>query len=194
MRWLLAAHEKEIPGFLSFRSQSWQAHAVGVGQFAALARLAQMLASNRPSGVLLAGTAGALDAAALGELFAVQHFAYPSIAGEDLPEFLERAFTCEPAVALVGFPPATVVQNQGVSIDPEKFVANTGYIPQHFPHPILENMEATCLAQLCLKFAIPFTALLAVTNTIGADARAQWKKNFRRAGDELSAALQQIIG
>jgi nucleoside phosphorylase len=55
-------------------------------------------------------------------------------------------------------------------------------------------MEATCLAQLCLKFTIPFTALLAVTNTIGADARAQWKKNFRRAGDELSAALQQIIG
>lgn len=192
MRWLLAAHEKEIPGFLSFRSESWQAHAVGVGQFAALSRLSALLAGEKPAAILLVGTAGTTEPAAVGQQFAVQHFAYPSIAGEDLPEFLERAFTTEPALSAGGFTPATVLQNHGISTDPKKFALNTGYVPQDYPRPILENMEATCLAQLCRQLEIPFTALLAVTNTIGADARAQWNKNFRRAGEQLLAAVQAM--
>ncbi|MFZ5628521.1 MAG: hypothetical protein ACOY5B_05295 [Spirochaetota bacterium] len=193
MRWLLAAHEKEIPGFQDFNTPDWQPHAVGVGQFASLARLSALMAVERPSGVLLVGTAGATDAASVGQQFAVQHFAYPSITGEDLPEFLERAFTVEPALSLGGFSPATVLQNHGVSTDLTKFVSNAGYIPADYPRPIIENMEAASLAQLCRRLQIPFTAFLAVTNTIGPDARMQWKQNFRRAGEELAKTLQQIV-
>ena len=194
MRWLLAAHEKEIPGFGSFRAGGWQPHAVGVGQFAALSRLSALLAGEKPAAILLVGTAGTTEPAAVGQLFAVQHFAYPSIAGENLPEFLERAFTTEPALSVGGFSPATVLQNHGVSTDLTKFVSNAGYIPTNYPKPIIENMEAASLAQLCRGLKIPFTALLAVTNTIGPDARTQWKHNFRQAGEQLAKTLQQIAG
>lgn len=194
MRWLLAAHEKEIPGFLDFRVSDWQPRAVGVGQFAALSRLSALLAVEKPAAILLAGTAGATEPAAVGQHFAVQHFAYPSIAGEDLPEFLERAFTTEPAISVGGFSPATVLQNHGVSTDLTKFVSNAGYIPPDYPRPILENMEAAALAQLCRRLQIPFTALIAVTNIIGPDARLQWKQNFRRAGEQLAVSLRQVLG
>jgi nucleoside phosphorylase len=193
MRWLLAAHEKEIPGFQKFRAGDWQPHAVGVGQFAALARLSAMVAHERPSAVLLVGTAGSADVASVGQQFAVQHFAYPSITGEELPEFLERAFTTQTAIALGGVSAATVLQNHGVSTDLAKFVSNGGYIPPSYPKPIVENMEAASLAQLCRTLQIPFTALIAVTNTIGPDARNQWKQNFRQAGEQLAKTLQQIV-
>lgn len=194
MRWLLAAHEKEIPGFQNFLAGDWRPQAVGVGQFAALARLSALAALERPSAVLLVGTAGSTEPANVGQQFIVQHFAYPSIAGEDLPEFLERAFTAEAAISLEGFSPATVLQNHGVSTDLTKFVSNAGYIPPGYPRPIIENMEAASLAQLCRSLQIPFTALLAVTNTIGPDARTQWKQNFRQAGEHLANTLQQIVG
>lgn len=193
MRWLLAAHEKEIPGFQNFASADWQPHTLGVGQFAALASLSALLAADRPEGVLLVGTAGSTEPAAVGQEFSVQHFAYPSIAGEELPEFLERAFTTEPAIFLEGVCAATVLQNHGVSTDLTKFISNTGYIPATYPRPILENMEAASLAQLCRSLQIPFTALLAVTNTIGPDARTQWRQNFREAGAKLANSLRQLL-
>jgi nucleoside phosphorylase len=193
MRWLLAAHEKEIPGFENFAAGDWQPHALGVGQFASLAELSRLLAHARPAAILLAGTAGAIESRYVGQIFAVQHFAYPSIAGEELPEFFERTFTTQPAIASGGVPPATVLQNHGVTTDAAKFASNTGYIPPSYPKPIIENMEAASLAQLCRRMQIPFTALMAVTNTIGPDARSQWKRNFRQAGEQLAKALQQIV-
>ncbi len=193
MRWLIAAHEKEIPGFETFCQGDWQPYAVGVGQFAALSRLAELLAVEKPTAILLAGTAGTTEQTDIGRQFAVQHFAYPSIAGEELPEFLARAFTTEPALSLGGVPAATLLQNQGVSIDRTKFVSNAGYIPPNYPRPVLENMEAAALAELCRTKQIPFTALIAVTNTIGPDARLQWKQNFRRTGEMLAASLRSIL-
>lgn len=193
MRWLIAAHEKEIPGFAGFRIGDWQPHAVGVGHFAALARLSALLTGERPEAIVLAGTAGATEPENVGKIFAVQHFAYPSITGEDLPEFLPRAFITAAALQTLQLAPATVLQNHGVSTDRTKYLSNTGYIPDSFPGPRLENMEATALAGLALTLQIPFTAIAAVTNTIGPNARNEWLKNHGKAGARLADTLPGLL-
>lgn len=193
MRWLVAAHEKEIPGFLNLAGGSWRVHMLGVGQFISLARLATLMANEKPEAVLLAGTAGSASAADIGKIFCSAHFAFPHIAGEDLPDFLQRAFTTTPAIVTAPFAAATVLQNHGVSIDAGKFQANQEYIPAEFPHPILENMEAASLALHCQGLGVRFSALLCVTNAIGADARTEWKNNFRSAGEKLAGVLPALL-
>lgn len=192
MRWFCVAHEKEIPGFQSFAKVGLTPYSLGVGQFESLATLAKLIAAKRPQAILLAGTCGATDAAHILKIFSCQHFAFPKIAGEDLPEFLPRAFVTEPATTGGLLPQATVLQNHGVSLDKEKFALNSGYIPPGYPGPILENMEAASLALLCKKENIPFTALLCVTNAIGPDARSEWKKNFKEAGSLLAKQLSSL--
>lgn len=200
MRWLVVAHDKEIPNFYSLATNDWQPIVLGVGQFAALARLSALLSSNpHPEGIVLIGTAGCLGSDAVDRIYQVQHFAYPSIAGEELPEFLPRACETEPVVRAGSgtgageLPLATVVQNHGVSIDAEKFLLNTRYVPPQYPRPILENMEATALAMLCNAYKLAFSALLYTTNTIDPGARLQWQKQHALAGEKLAGLLQDIL-
>lgn len=139
------------------------------------------------------GTAGCLAGEERHRIYCVQHFAYPSIIGEELPEFLPRAFVSTPVSGLGEFFPATVVQNHGVSLDAEKFLQNTHYVPPQYPCPILENMEAASLAWLCNQWELPFSALLYTTNTIGPDARTQWKEHYSTAGEKLAALLRGVL-
>jgi nucleoside phosphorylase len=191
MPWLVAAHEKEIPGFHEFAQGGWQTHALGVGQFDSLAAFAALAASQKPDSVVLAGTCGSLYKEDIFQLFQCQHFAVPSITDEDLPEFLTRAVQPAEAVSFTELRRATVLQNHGISLSSEKFTQNTGYIPPAYPRPILENMEASSLALYCTKHGIPFTALLCVTNAIGPDGRRAWKENFRKAGEILAESLSR---
>lgn len=192
MRWLCVAHEKEIPGFQDFTKVGFTPYSLGVGQFESLATFAKLITVQRPEAVVLAGTCGTIDANHVFKIFSCQHFAFPKIAREDLPEFMARAFASEPAVTAVKLPQATVLQNHGVSLDQEKFVLNSGYIPPGFPLPVLENMEAASLAFLCTKEKIPFTAILCVTNAIGPNARGEWKQNFKEAGSRLAKQLLSL--
>ena len=190
--WLCVAHEKEIPAFRDFSKAGFTPYALGVGQFASLAELARLVSLETPAGVLLAGTCGSLNKEDLFRVFECRHFALPYIAGEELPEFLPRAVETAPAVKLDDLPRATVLQNHGLSLDPEKFMLNTGYIPQDYPKPVLENMEATSLAIFCHERRIPFMALLCVTNAIGPNGRRDWKENFRKAGEILAKTLSSL--
>lgn len=192
MRWLCVAHEKEIPGFQSFSKVGFTPYALGVGQFESLAAFAKLIAAERPEAVVLAGTCGTNDATEIFEIFSCQHFAFPKISGEDLPEFIPRAFVTESALPAGQLPRATVLQNHGVSLDKEKFVFNSGYIPPEFPLPVLENMEAASLAMLCAREKIPFTAIMCVTNAIGPGARSEWRTNFREAGNRLAKELLSL--
>lgn len=192
MRWLCVAHEKEIPDFQSLAKVGFIPYSLGVGQFASLATFAKLIATNKPEAVVLAGTCGGTDQTHVFRIFSCQHFAFPRIAGEELPEFLPRAFITKPAVPGKILPPATALQNHGVSLNKEKFALNTGYIPAEFPLPVLENMEAASLGLLCQKEEIPFTAVLCVTNAIGPDARGEWKRNFKEAGNLLAKQLSSL--
>jgi len=187
--WLCVAHEKEIPAFLDFSKAGFTPYALGVGQFASLAELARLFSTETPAGVLLAGTCGSLNKKDIFRVFECRHFALPYIAGEELPEFLPRAVETVPAVKFDNLPRATVLQNHGLSLDPGKFMLNTGYIPQDYPKPVLENMEAASLALFCHARQIPFSALLCVTNAIGPEGRREWKENFKQAGAKLAEIL-----
>jgi nucleoside phosphorylase len=192
MRWLVVAHEKEIPGFYDFSKIGFTPYALGVGQFDSLAEFARLTAIQKPGGVLLAGTCGSTEKTDIFAIFQCQHFALPSIPQEELPEFLPRKVQTAEAVGFSSLRRATVLQNHGLSLDAGKFTQNTGYIPPEYPKPVLENMEAASLALYCYKQGIPFTALLCVTNAIGADGRVQWKENFRAAGEKLATLLSSL--
>lgn len=191
--WLCVAHEKEIPGFSSLNKGGFQTHMLGVGQFESLARFAALVAQNKPNRVVLAGSCGSIESGNLLKTFACQHFAFPSIADEELPAFMARCGETQNAVKKSALPAATVLQNHGLSLSAEKFEANTGYIPPLYPRPIVENMEATSLALFCRDQGIAFTALLCVTNSIGPEARAEWRTNFREAGARLYTALIESV-
>ncbi|MCX7632143.1 MAG: hypothetical protein N2Z22_02280 [Turneriella sp.] len=191
-RWLVVAHAREIPGFASLSFPGWEKRVLGIGQFAALSCLAEMLAYELPQAVLLVGTAGTTEEQNVGKIFLANHFAYPQIKDEELPEFIERYFTTQPAL-VADFPRATLLQNHGVSLRREKFYTNAAHIPADFPQPVLENMEATSLAEHCRRKQVPFSALIAVSNTIGSNARNEWRKNFRTAGQKLALALRRCL-
>lgn len=194
MKWLCVAHEREIPEFTAFAKNGWLAHAVGIGQFHSLLHFTELLANETPDAVILAGTCGSLDKADVMRICLCNHFAFPSVANEEVPEFLEQNFTTQPAAqaTTAGLLPATVLQNYGVSLDAGKFRTNTQKIPADFPRHWVENMEAASLALACKRLSIPFSALLCVTNEIGPRARAEWKQNFRAAGERLAQALLSV--
>jgi len=191
VRWLCVAHEKEIPDFHGLKNADVSTWALGVGNFASLARFAELVALEKPDSVVLAGTAGSPRAEDVNQLFACNHFAFPSIDDEELPEFLPRVIETHPSLIQQTLRAATILQNQGISLDSEKFSANTKYIPSGYPAPYLENMEATSLAMHCKKHAIPFTAIVCVTNVIGPNGRNDWKKNFQAAGVKLRAFFEK---
>jgi hypothetical protein len=190
--WLCVAHEKEIPDFTSFSAGGFKTYALGVGQFKSLARISELTAMEKPNGVVLAGTCGTTSIENVMQVFCCQHFAYPHIENEELPEFMEKVCETMAAINAVDLRPATVLQNHGLSLNAEKFRLNTANIPRNYPHPILENMEASSLAFFCNERRIPFTAILCATNLIGSDARAQWRKNFPEAGSHLASALSSL--
>lgn len=193
MKWLCVAHEKEIPDFSELAKNGWRTHAVGIGQFHSLLHFTELLAGEKPEAVLLAGTCGSLDKADLLRICFCSHFAFPFVANEEVPEFLEQNFATYSVVETGALLPATVLQNYGVSLDAGKFIANTQKIPADFPRRVVENMEAASLALACKRLSIPFSAMLCVTNEIGPTARAEWKQNFRAAGDKLAHALSSVV-
>lgn len=195
MKWLCVAHEKEIPDFAALANTSWRTHAVGIGQFHSLVHFTELLANEKPDAVVLAGTCGSLDKADVMRVCLCNHFAFPYVANEEVPEFLEQNFTTQSAAQAetAGLLPATLLQNYGVSLDAGKFLANTQKIPADFPRRAVENMEAASLALACKRLSIPFSAMLCVTNEIGPAARIQWKQNFRAAGEKLAHAFKNFL-
>lgn len=192
MLWLCVAHAKEIPDLRDLQTGGFQIQELGVGQFKSLATFSALATKEKPTRVLLAGSCGSQNRDDLLKIFSCNHFAYPSIAGEELPEFMPRSCATTPAVAAQNFAAATVLQNHGISLSAEKFAGNTGYTPPEYPRPFVENMEAASLAFFCHDHGIAFSALLCVTNTIGPEGRGEWRSNFREAGLRLKAAVQEL--
>lgn len=192
MKWLCVAHEKEIPDFATLAKNGWRTHAVGIGQFHSLLHFTELLVNEKPEAVLLAGTCGSLDKADVMRLCLCHHFAFPAVINEEVPEFLEQNFATRSVYENAKLLPATVLQNYGVSLDAGKFIANTQKIPLDFPRRVVENMEAASLALACKHLSIPFSALLCVTNEIGPAARAEWRQNFRAAGEKISRAFSAL--
>lgn len=133
MKWLCVAHEKEIPNLASLVRPGWRTHAVGIGQFHSLVRFTELLSNEKPEAVILAGTCGSLDKADILRTYLCNHFAFASVPHEELPEFLEQNLTTIAAVPDSAIPPATALQNYGISLDSEKFVTNAQKIPAVFP-------------------------------------------------------------
>lgn len=56
-----------------------------------------------------------------------------------------------------------------------------------------ENMESYGVARVCQKRKIPFLALFAITNIVGPEGSAQWKKNWRKQSDQIQLEFQKLI-
>jgi nucleoside phosphorylase len=52
-----------------------------------------------------------------------------------------------------------------------------------------ENLEAFAVASACAARALPFAALLSITNVVGSDGRKQWTRYQRRAAEASARAL-----
>ena len=156
---------------------------LGVGLVRATATLAAHLARHRPDHVVLVGTAGALptdrpdpptigDAlvvteAMLGSPAAVLDLGYIPLAPGPLTPF-----------APPGSPRVRALCNLAITTDPA--------LATIFGRECdLENMEVYGVAWACTIAAVPWSAVLGVTNRVGPEAHAQWRAN--RAEAEAAA-------
>jgi nucleoside phosphorylase len=57
----------------------------------------------------------------------------------------------------------------------------------------VENMEAFGLGFVAFKFAIPFTALYAITNTVGENGSQEWAMNWRDCSYQIQKAILNLI-
>ena len=115
--WLCVAHEKEIHNLKKFTRVGFTPYALGVGQFFALAEFSRLVTLEKPKQVVLVGTCGSLYKEDIFQLYHATQFAFPSIEGEELPEFLPHTVETTPAWRKQQLPTATVLQNAGISLD-----------------------------------------------------------------------------
>jgi nucleoside phosphorylase len=144
---------------------------VGIGLCEALLGTAALLRSQRPELLVFVGTAGALpgSALAIGAVVQVRTVGYSPRHPEPL---LARALSDIPAV--------DVIANLAITTD---MVLATKYAE----HSGVEHMEAYGFALACTRANVPWACVLAITNEVGPEAHAQWKKN--RDACEASARL-----
>ncbi len=64
---------------------------------------------------------------------------------------------------------------------------------QLFDGLAFENMECFGLAWAAAKVDVPFSALFAITNTVGPDGSAQWRRNYRAFSQELQKRIIDCV-
>ena len=63
----------------------------------------------------------------------------------------------------------------------------------HTPTSDLENLEAFAVARAAAAAALPFAAILGISNSVGPSAHAQWKRNATRAAAAACRAALEVI-
>jgi len=155
---------------------------VGIGLCDALLGTAELLRSQRPDLLVFIGTAGALPGSGLAIGAVVQ---VHTVRLGDAALALGLGYSPrhpEPllASALPGIPAVDVVANLAITTDVA--LAN-----RYAVFSKVEHMEAYGFALACTRANVPWACVLAITNEVGPEAHAQWKKN--RDACEVSARL-----
>ena len=163
VRFVAAVKEElgELPGTL-----------VGVGLIAAATSVAKLLAAERPTGIILVGTAGSFSGhPPIGAVVAAQLVGLGSVAETLGLGYVPRApGPIETDARLrhcLGLPTARVLTNLAITTDSvlaRRFAADWE----------VEHMEAYAVAYACADAGVPFVAVLGVTNFVGPSAHAAW--------------------
>jgi purine-nucleoside phosphorylase len=165
---------------------------VGVGVVPAGIATARLLASERPSAVVLVGTAGAYAGGPpVGAVVAARRVGLvsgtatlglgyvplppPPVAAD--PELLRR----------LSLPEADVACLVAITTDPALATA-IGASWQ------VEHMEAYGVAAACAAAGVAFAVVLGITNVVGPSAHAEWLANREACQDAAAGAVARLVG
>ncbi len=145
---------------------------VGVGPIMAAVRAATLIAQQRPTGVVLVGTAGAYAGGpSIGTAIASTRLGLSyGVAALGLG-YVPRAPPPVPGdsqmLARLDLPGHAVLTVGAITTDP----ALAGRLSEAWT---VEHLEAFGVAWACHQAGVPFVAVLGITNDVGPEAHVQW--------------------
>jgi nucleoside phosphorylase len=168
------------------------ARAIGVGLVAAATGIERAIAEERPTRLLVVGTAGALPGSglAIGAIVVATRATLVVRPDEYVPAILQTVAEADAALAgecatRLGAPAVTVASGIGItSSDAE--AARLGATAQ------VEHLE-TFAVLAAARGRVPATAVLAIANTVGNRAQAEWRQHRVAAEAAALDALARLL-
>lgn len=189
----VAAFEPELTKLREFRPSLW-AEAVGIGLAAAAVGTCRALSGRSPRGVVLVGTCGALPGRglAIGDLVVADGVRLASAAvarGEGaMPPPMGDVLSCEGSLLRLPARSVQVATTLSVTTSDDLAVLMARSTPCD-----VEHLEAYAVALACREAGVPFLAVLAVANEVGARGREQWAENHVRVSAALADAVNRVL-
>jgi nucleoside phosphorylase len=166
--------------------------AVGVGLVAAAAGTERALAEERPTRLILVGTAGALPGSGLtiGSIVVVTRALLIVRPGEYLPAILSSSVDADEAFAAgcarrLSAPLVTAASGIGITASDEE-AARLAATAQ------IEHLESFAVLSVARNRVVA-TAVLVIANDVGSAAQAQWRANRERAEAAALVAVASLI-
>jgi purine-nucleoside phosphorylase len=165
---------------------------LGIGPVLSAARMARVLAEQRPSGVVMVGTAGAYPGGP-----AIRKVCKARRVGlADGAAAMGLGYTPRPPVPIpcdrrlfskVDAVEGDVLTVGAVSTD----MVLAGRLSDGWQ---VEHLEAFGAAAACFDAGVPFLAVLGIANKVGPEAHAQWLVHRNAAQDAARAAVLHLMG
>jgi futalosine hydrolase len=181
---LIAAYAPELGNLVG--------RAIGVGLVAASAGVARAIAEERPERLILIGTAGALPGSqlAIGSIVVAANALLVVRPGEYVPPIVDTSVAADAALAedcarRLNAPRVTVASAIGItSSDTE--AARLGASAQ------AEHLE-TFAVLAAARGLVAATAVLAIANNVGRQARVEWQQHRAEAEAAAIAAVRTLL-
>ena len=169
------------------------ARAVGIGLVEAAAGAERAIAELAPEQVILVGTAGALPGSglAIGDVVVAEHAELVVREVEYVPGIMATRVAAHGALAkqlatLLGVRAVTVASPIGITASDAE-AARVGQRAQ------AEQLECFAVLAAAARAQVPATAILAIANTVGAQAQAEWREHRVAAEMAAQAALARLF-
>lgn len=164
---------------------------LGVGMIAAATSTARLLATDRPDGIVLIGTAGAFAGGPpVGSVVMARCIGLGCPATALGMGYVPRApgpiDADSELCTLLNLPNARVLTNLAITTD-------TGLAARFAADWEVEHMEAYAVAYACADAGIPFAAVLGITNAVGPGAHAEWLRFRLAVSESVRAAIQPLV-
>jgi nucleoside phosphorylase len=179
---LVGAYPPELAGLAGV--QGALTRAIGIGLVEAAAGALQVLTELKPERVVLVGTAGAYPRAELsiGAIVVARAAQLLVRGGEYAPSAMPQRAAGDASLAdeiarSIGAPVVDAASPLGIT--------STDVEASRVEGAAVEQLECFALFRAAEKLSVPSAAILAVSNRVGADARAEWRQH--RAAAEAAA-------
>lgn len=165
---------------------------VGIGPVRAALGAARLLAGERPSALVLVGTAGAYPGGpAVGSVVVARHIGLSEGIAELGLGYVPLApgpiTTDDSLRRRTALPEVDVLTVDAITTD-RALTAARGARWQ------VEHMESWSVAAAAAAVGVPFVALLGISNEVGPDAHAQWLAHRRTVEAAARAAARALAG